>query len=62
MVFGRDGSRSLPESTKDSLSSCLSLEYGVLVRVSIAAMKHHDQKASWEESLFGLHFHTVVHH
>jgi hypothetical protein len=35
----------------------------VLVRVSIAAMKHHDQKESWRgEGLFGLYFHIAVHH
>ena len=34
----------------------------VLVRVSIAVMKHHDQKASWRgKGLFGLHFHIAVH-
>jgi hypothetical protein len=34
----------------------------VLVRVSIAAMKHHDQNASWEgKGLFSLHFHSAVH-
>ena len=28
----------------------------------MAAMKHHDQKASWEgKGLFGLHFHAAVH-
>ena len=35
----------------------------VLVRVSIAATKHHNQKASWGgKGLFGLHFHIAVHH
>ena len=35
----------------------------VLVRVSIAVMKHHGQKASWEgKGLFGLHFCIAVHH
>jgi hypothetical protein len=34
-----------------------------LVRVSIAAMKHHDQKASWGgKGLFSLHFHIAVRH
>jgi len=34
-----------------------------LVRVSTAATKHHDQKASWGgKGLFGLHFHITVHH
>jgi hypothetical protein len=33
------------------------------LRISIAAMKHHDQKASWGgKSLIGLHFHIVPHH
>ena len=32
-------------------------------RVSTAAKKHHDQKASWgEKGLFGLYFHSTVHH
>jgi hypothetical protein len=36
---------------------------GVLDRVSIAAMKHHNQEASWGgKDLFSLHFHTAVHH
>ena len=35
----------------------------ILVRVSIAVMKHHDQKASWGwKGLFSLHFHIAVHH
>jgi hypothetical protein len=39
------------------LSAC------AFVRVSIAAIKHHHQKASWEEKgLFSLHYHIVVHH
>jgi hypothetical protein len=33
----------------------------VLVRVSIATMKHHDQKASWRrKGLFSLHFQIIV--
>jgi hypothetical protein len=33
------------------------------VRVTIAVMKHHDEKASWGgKSLFGLHFLITVHH
>jgi hypothetical protein len=33
-----------------------------LVRVSIAAMKHHDQKASWGgKGLFDFYFHFAVH-
>jgi hypothetical protein len=39
------------------------MESFVLVRVSIAAMKHHKQKASWGgKGLFGLHFHFSVQH
>ena len=35
----------------------------VLVRVSVAIMKYHDQKASWgRKGLLGLHFHLIVHH
>ena len=35
----------------------------VLVRVSIAAMKHHVQEASWGgEGVFSLHFHIDVCH
>jgi hypothetical protein len=35
----------------------------VLVRVSTAAVKHHDQKASWRgKSSFGLYLHIIVHH
>ena len=35
----------------------------VLVRVSIAVAKCHDQKASWgRKGLFGLHFHIAVFH
>ena len=34
----------------------------VLIRVSIAARKHYDQKASHRENgLFGLHFQIIVH-
>lgn len=33
----------------------------VLVRVSIALMKHHDQRASWRgKGLFSLHFHITL--
>jgi hypothetical protein len=36
---------------------------GVIVRVSIAAMKHYDQKASWGgKGLFCLSFHIAVQH
>ena len=36
---------------------------GVLVRVSIPAVKHHDQKASCSgKGLFSLHFDTVVYY
>ena len=35
----------------------------VLDRISIAVMKHHDQKASWGgKGLFDLLFHITVHH
>lgn len=35
--------------------------FGLCLRVSIAATKHH--KASWGgKGLFGLHFHIAVHH
>jgi hypothetical protein len=35
----------------------------VLVKVSMALIKHHDQKASWGgKGLFSLHFHIAVHH
>ena len=35
----------------------------ILVWVSTALMKYHDQKVSWrEKGLFGLHFHIVVEH
>jgi hypothetical protein len=34
----------------------------VLVRISIAAMKPRDHKASWRgKDLFGLHFHITLH-
>jgi hypothetical protein len=34
-----------------------------LVSISIAAMKHYDQKTSWGgKGLFGLHFHVGVHY
>jgi hypothetical protein len=42
----------------DSLGTC-SLA-SVLVRVSVAAMKHHDQKQVGRKGLFGLHFHLMV--
>ena len=35
----------------------------VFIWVSIAAMKHHDQKANWEgKGLFNLHFHVAIYH
>ena len=35
----------------------------ILVRVSIAAMKHHDHGGSWRRKhLFSLHIHIAVHH
>lgn len=47
----------------------ISVRYGlnlealpILVRVSLALKKHHDQKSSWEEEdLFSLHFYTAGH-
>ena len=37
------------------------LIYAGLLRVSLAAMKHHDLKATWGgEGRFGLHFHITV--
>jgi hypothetical protein len=45
------------------LISLLAISLGKCPRVSIAAMKHHDQKASCEEKgLFDLHFNITVHH
>jgi hypothetical protein len=36
---------------------------GLIVRFSIAVMKHQDQQASrGEKVLFGSRFHTIVHH
>ena len=36
---------------------------GVLVRVSMAALQHHDQGVSWGgKGLLSLHFHIAVHH
>jgi len=41
----------------------LPLMASVLVRVTMAVMKHHDQRANWEgKGLLGLHFQIVVHH
>ena len=35
----------------------------ILVRISIAMMKYHDQNASWRgKNLFGLYFSTTVYH
>jgi hypothetical protein len=35
--------------------------FSVLVQVSIAVTKRHDQKASWgERDLFGLHFYSII--
>ena len=40
-----------------------SSEDSILVRVSIAATKHHDPKASWGgQGLFGLCFQITVYH
>jgi hypothetical protein len=37
--------------------------HSLLVRVSTAAVKHHDQETSWGgKGLFNLHFHSAVHH
>jgi hypothetical protein len=45
------------------LSEIIDRIQGVLVRVLITAMKHHDQKASWgEKNLFGLYFQIIIHH
>jgi hypothetical protein len=45
----------LPPPLRDVISGCL--------RVTIAVLKHHNQKASWGgNSLFGLHFHITAHH
>lgn len=35
---------------------------GCLVRVSISSTKHHDQKTSWGEGLFGLCIQVAVHY
>lgn len=44
------------------LENCILLTT-VVVRVCIAATKHHDQNASWgRQGSFGLHFYTVVCH
>jgi hypothetical protein len=41
----------------------ISLQNCVLVRVTIAAVKHHDQEASWGgKGLFSLHFKIIVYH
>ena len=41
----------------------IKLQGGILVRVFIAAMKHHDQKESWgRKGLFGLCSQFIVHH
>jgi hypothetical protein len=46
-----------PKSIVDPLSP------SVLDGVSIAVMKHHEQKSSWEgKDLLSLHFHTADHH
>ena len=41
------------------------MEFGlqfVLVRVSIAVLKHQDQNASWgQRGLFNLHFYIIIH-
>jgi hypothetical protein len=37
-------------------------KYDALVRASISAMKHHDQKQVRGKDLFGLLFHILAHH
>ena len=34
----------------------------VLIRVSIAVMKHHNQRSVGRKGSFSLHFHVIVHH
>ena len=49
--------------TQSLLGHLKGVTWSVLVRVSIAAMKHHDQKASWGgKGLLGLYIHSTVHH
>jgi hypothetical protein len=44
-------------------ASTLLFETGcVLVRITIAIIKHHDQSNVERTGLFGLHFHISVHH
>jgi hypothetical protein len=38
------------------------LEFPHYLRVTIAMMKHHDQKYVGEERVYGLHFYITVHH
>lgn len=48
-------------STMTKLASSLKCRDGL--RVSIAGIKHHNQKASWKRrGLSGLHCHSVVHY
>jgi hypothetical protein len=50
--------RCLPQSLSTLLTE--TTRQGVLVRVSLAATKPHDQETSWD--LFSFHFHIAVHH
>ncbi|KAL6079812.1 hypothetical protein STEG23_033903, partial [Scotinomys teguina] len=51
------------QGKKKSISSITEKLANHKVRVSIAAMKHHDQKANWRgKRLFGLHFQIIVYH
>ena len=49
--------------TSNVLLCKLKLSIVAFLRVSVPAMKHHDQKASWRgKGLFGLYFHVALHH
>ena len=51
------------ESLVKPLLDALMLPLGVLVRVSIVMIEHHDQKQLGEERVyFSLHFYTMVHY
>lgn len=59
---GNEKSRGLEAVSKLHQNSSSGTEIDVLVTVSVAAMKHHNQKASWGgKGLFGLHFQIIVH-
>jgi hypothetical protein len=55
---------SIQECLKQAASNIYTKIVGfVFVRVTIAGMKHHDQKASWKgKGLFHSQFHITVHH